>query len=651
MEKINVITAQKNTGNTLTGITAGIRFLFCSVSEIIPQLTGEKPAYKKSVLHGKIMMLALLLVLVIGNVTAQTRVQTATGNTGGTANTTFTVNLTSAPVNGNTLIAVISTRGTSDYRVSSITQTNVTNWKRVVQKTNTSGVTTEIWYAPVTAAGGTSVTINLAASLRAAAAVMEYSGILTPDITATQSQNNASPSTGTPWDSSIPMGIPTNQDNEVWVGGISLSLANGDRTLTGVYNDFSLIGGNAVTSGATTTADTKLYALDRIVDFTQAPNSGGRLSGTAQWAGAIATFMKTTIARVQSATGNTGSSATTPITVNLSSTPINGNTMIAVISTRGNSDSRVSTITQPNVTNWTRVVQKTNPNGVTTEIWYAPVTSTSAAKVVTINLASSLRAAAVVMEYSGILTAVSPVDQTTSAASSSSSSSPTTGTSALTTQENELWIGGIGYSSSSPTLGSLTNSFSEIANVASTSGTYSSNAKVYALEKIVTTTGTASTGGTLTSSVQWSGAIATFMAPIEAAPYCNIIGTSIPIGWTNTLFTGAGGSLTTVPVNVTPMESNIYKGVKNSIPIDVYAGENITINPTSNNGFSNLNCFIYADWNKDNVFEYLGQATGDASSRILKRYSTDSCTRKIRNYPYSCNFCKGCHRITLFDYR
>ena len=239
---------------------------------------------------GKFMMLALLCLLMTGNVAGQSsRVQSATGNTAGAANTTFTVNLPSVPSNGNTLIAVISTRGTSDNRVSSITQTSVANWKRVIQRANGYGVTTEIWYAPNTVSAGKTVTINLA-SLCAAAVVMEYSGILIPDATATQSAGNSTPSTGTPWNSITSMGIPTTQENEVWVGGISVSLANGDRTLSGIYNDFSLIGGAPVTSGATTNVNTKLYALDRIVDFTQAPNSGGRLSGTAQWAGAIATF-------------------------------------------------------------------------------------------------------------------------------------------------------------------------------------------------------------------------------------------------------------------------------------------------------------------------------------------------------------------------
>ena len=58
---------------------------------------------------GKFMLLALLCIIMAGNVAAQSNsIQSATGNTTGNANTTFTVNLPSVPSNGNTLIAVIS---------------------------------------------------------------------------------------------------------------------------------------------------------------------------------------------------------------------------------------------------------------------------------------------------------------------------------------------------------------------------------------------------------------------------------------------------------------------------------------------------------------------------------------------------------------
>ncbi|MCX6867421.1 MAG: MBG domain-containing protein, partial [Verrucomicrobia bacterium] len=210
-------------------------------------------------------------------------------------------------------------------------------------------------------------------------------------------------------------------------------------------------------------------------------------------------------ARVQSATGNTGRYTSSTLSVTLGTTPVSGNSLVAVISTRGTSSSRITSITQTGAT-WTRASQAANSNGTTTEIWYAPNVS-GAGKTITITQASALRSAAVVMEYPGVL-AVSPVDQTGNA--TGSSTAPVTGTTAATVQANELWIGGIGYISSTPTLGSLLNSFSSVANAQTSYSTASYNAKVYALERTVNSIGTASSGGTLSTSAQWSGAIATF---------------------------------------------------------------------------------------------------------------------------------------------
>ncbi|HXJ71972.1 MAG TPA: YDG domain-containing protein, partial [Candidatus Dormibacteraeota bacterium] len=212
--------------------------------------------------------------------------------------------------------------------------------------------------------------------------------------------------------------------------------------------------------------------------------------------------------RVNSATGDSGANQVTSFNVTVPAAA-NGNTLIAVISTRGASADRVSSLNQTGAT-WSRASQAANANGTTTEIWYAPNVS-GAGTTVTINLAASLRAAAVMMEYSGVLTAA-PVDQT--ASGTGSSTSPVTGTTPTTTRASELWIGGIGFISSTPTLGTILNSFASIGPSASTNGTAANNAKVYALEKIVTETGIAASGGTLSASAQWAGAMATFKAAI-----------------------------------------------------------------------------------------------------------------------------------------
>ena len=238
---------------------------------------------------GKLMMLALLCLLMTGNMAAQTRVQYATGSTGNSANSSFTVSLRPvtvgpAPAIGNTLIAVITTRGTTAKRVKSITQNNVTTWTRVVEGTNSSGSTTEIWYAPVTSVyeAGTTVTITLEQSLYAAAVVMEYNGLLnsnTVDKTASNYGYNKSPSTG--------VTSTTTLDKELWIGGIGF--VNNSESLNNNTNSFSTV--TSVSTGDKTAANnTRLYLLEKKVTTVGTASTGGTFLNNRYWSGAIATF-------------------------------------------------------------------------------------------------------------------------------------------------------------------------------------------------------------------------------------------------------------------------------------------------------------------------------------------------------------------------
>ncbi|MCX6873046.1 MAG: DUF6288 domain-containing protein [Verrucomicrobia bacterium] len=232
----------------------------------------------------------------------------------------------------------------------------------------------------------------------------------------------------------------------------------------------------------------------------------GSVNLAARDAGAQAIVMSyVTPVRVRSATGNTGSSAATTIPVNMGTAPANGNTMVAVISTRGTSSGRVTGITQTGAT-WTRAAQTVGTAGTTTEIWFAPNVSGAAASVSIAQ--ASLRSAAVVMEYSGVLTE-RPLDQT--ANTTGSGNAAVTGTTPATAQANELWIGGIGLVNSGYNLSSVQNSFIAVANAA-TAGSSSTGARTYALERMVTAPEAASSGGTVSTSSQWSGAIATLRA-------------------------------------------------------------------------------------------------------------------------------------------
>lgn len=243
--------------------------------------------------------------------------------------------------------------------------------------------------------------------------------------------------------------------------------------------------------------------------------------------------------RMQSAVGAVSGTAASSFNVTVAA-PASGNTLVAVIATRSSTTSAVSGITNTGTAlDWQRAAQSTTSTSTTTtEIWYAPVLS-GAGTTLTVTLSGPIFAAAVVGEYSGILSA-NALDVFTGNSNSANSTAAATGTTAATTQADELWIGGIGVRNSgyTLTLGPTSNSFGFIttANASSGSSTASNNARVFALEKMVTATATASSGGTVSTSSRWSGAIATF----KAAPLLNLaLSGSAAANYTLTGFTGS----------------------------------------------------------------------------------------------------------------
>lgn len=276
--------------------------------------------------------------------------------------------------------------------------------------------------------------------------------------------------------------------------------------------------------------------------------------------------------RIQSTTGSVNSGSSITMTA-LTSAPIDGNTLIAVISTRGTSANKVSSITQTGAS-WSRVSQAANTNGSTTEIWYAPNVS-SAAKNITISLSSSLRAAAVVMEYEGLLTANS-VDQTASTTGSGVTAS--TGTTATTEQDNELLIAGVSLVNSGYSLSGITNSFTTIANVTSTSGTASNNTELYALEKIVTTASTYTTGGTVSTSSQWSGTIATFKSVLPTGSALTLSG-SAAANYTLSGFTGSM-IITARPLTITANSDSKCQGTAYTLSSSAFTSTGLQNNET-----------------------------------------------------------------------
>ena len=209
--------------------------------------------------------------------------------------------------------------------------------------------------------------------------------------------------------------------------------------------------------------------------------------------------------KVQTVAGSTGTNARTSFSLTLGTAPQAGNTLIAVISGRTTTQNNVTSITQTGVT-WTRAVSRANTTNVNIEIWYTTAIQSNASPSITFSQGLA-RTAVSVIEYSGLVYNTTPLDRT--ASNYGNNSTPSTGTTSITTASREVWIGGIGLSSSSYNLTNISNSFTSIGAVSSTNGTATNNARVFSLEKIVTATGQAYTGGNTTSS-RWAGAIATF---------------------------------------------------------------------------------------------------------------------------------------------
>jgi len=469
------------------------------------------------------------------------RVQSATGNTGSSAATTISVPLGATPANGNTLVAVIATRGTSAGRVSAISGGGVV-WTRVSQAANANGTTTEIWYGPNVSNGGTAISITQA-SLLSAAVVMEYGGVLAAasfDVAANGTGNSSTATTG--------ITAATAQAYELCVGGIGL--LNSGYSLGNPSNSFAAVA-TAKSTNSTAGSNSVVYALEKIITTSGTTSSGGTISTSSQWSSAMATFKAAQATpppgvpiRVQAASGNTGSSAAATIGVPLGATPANGNTLVAVIATRGTSSNRISAIAGGGVT-WTRVSQATNTNGTTTEIWYGPNVSAGGTAISVTQ--ASLLSAAVVLEYAGVLV---PTSFDVAANNTGNSAAATTGTIASTAQAVELYVGGIGLPNSGYSLGQPNNSFAALATAKSTNASAASNSVVCALEKIVTANGTAGSGATVSTSSQWSGAIATFKAATLS------LGGSAAANYT---LTGLTGSLLVTPHALTVTANNQSK--------------------------------------------------------------------------------------------
>lgn len=265
---------------------------------------------------------------------------------------------------------------------------------------------------------------------------------------------------------------PKNNNN----GGIAPTLDLMDYT--GIYND----------SGSNTLKIVNDSVNDVSIHMT---NDGINIYRTYQTGDLIS--------RVQYAYNRVTNTSTNPVT--LPQQPAAGNILIAVVGNCSPSGSATSYITQSGVT-WTQAYMAASDNGVAeAEIWYGVVGSNASQTLTLYATTSSWYHVCNVCEYHGL--ASSPLDQKNS--NNNHSNTVDSGTTALTSQANELWIGALcGTSGSCGLSQSPTNGFVML------DGNLYSSIEVGFCERFVTSRGYANVSATTCGSPAWAGCIATF---------------------------------------------------------------------------------------------------------------------------------------------
>ncbi len=207
------------------------------------------------------------------------------------------------------------------------------------------------------------------------------------------------------------------------------------------------------------------------------------------------------ITRVQSKTANTAATNTTSLTLTFDATPTAGNVIILAV-TAGTASNAISRMTDQTGITWQNYPSTQAP-GTTTIL--GRIASSIASATVTINNTATSPIAVVGVEYSGIN--IRPDKQKQANGTSTSAASGATET---TTSANELWVGAMSArGQNANTMSAPTNSFSIVAQTNTTNGTSNADVTCGFLERIVTSTGTANAGVTITSNT-WMAQVMTF---------------------------------------------------------------------------------------------------------------------------------------------
>lgn len=211
-----------------------------------------------------------------------------------------------------------------------------------------------------------------------------------------------------------------------------------------------------------------------------------------------------TIVRETIDSWDNGASKEAELNNTLAFTPTEGRVLILVL---GNSDARtVTSVTQTGVT-WNQRNSSTN-NSEFVEIWEG-IVGASPSTTITIPLSGNANGAACIAEYSGVKISA-PLDKTASAVGSDNSAE--SGTTATTSEDRELWVGGITVVRGDKTYSAPTNGFA-IA-IQHSDGNGGQGVTVCLADKLNVDSGTADTTLILSASGDWAATLSTFFSPI-----------------------------------------------------------------------------------------------------------------------------------------
>ena len=221
-------------------------------------------------------------------------------------------------------------------------------------------------------------------------------------------------------------------------------------------------------------------------------------------------------------------------------TPSQGSLLIVGLSWRSN-----ATITDVPA-GWTLATNGGDQSGIDSAIYYK-IAGASEATTHTFTFSVAAQKAGAAFEFSG----VSVLDKISS--NIGGTTSGTTGSTGVLSSADELVFALFSNLSSTDTWSAHSDGLTEIAEVASTNITETSNAVTSIATKITTATDSVNYGATLSGARSWSSAVATFRAPSAGDVVVNLVG--------HGAVASTGILSDTVDVAITGQSSSVNQGV------------------------------------------------------------------------------------------